>query len=209
LLAEFGIWLNQSPNALLRALPDLQSDERLPAHFRELLIPVQDQLHALDERIERCEIDTRAHAKKSEEAQRLSAMTGIGPITSSAAVAMVGQARDFKNGRQMAAWIGLVPQQFSSGGKVCLGPITRRGDTYLRGLLVQGARSALLWAQKRAPDKRSHLEEWMIETAQRVGYHKALVAIANKHARMIWAVLAKGEAYDPSAWKCYAQCQAA
>ena len=194
---------------MLRALPELQTDERLPSRFRELLTPIQEQLHALEERLERCDQVIRTHAKGNDDAQRLSAMTGIGAITASATVATVTQARDFKNGRQMAAWIGLVPCQHSSGGKERLGAITRRGDPYLRGLLVQGARSALLWAQKRAPEKRSHLERWMIETAQRVGYHKTLVAIANKHARMIWAILAKGEHYDPNAWQRHGQAQAA
>src|SRR5688572_4007364 len=102
-----------------------------------------------------------------------------------------------------SAWIGLVPPQHSSGGEVRLGRITRRGDRYLRRLLVQGACSAMRAAQRKVPEKRSRLESWMIEVAHRTGYRKALVAIANKHARIIWAILAKGEAYDPCAWERY------
>ena len=115
--------------------------------------------------------------------------------------ATVARAQDFKNGRQLAAWLGLVPRQMSSGGKDRLGTITKCGDTYLRELLTQGARSSLRSAQARALKKRSRLERWMIELTQRVGYHEALIAVANKHARMIWAILAKGESYDPHAWQ--------
>jgi transposase len=200
LLAEFGIWLGRSPNVLLRALPQLRADERLPPRFRLLVIHAEDHLRQLDLRIEQCELEIRSHAKDSDDAQRVSAIVGIGPITASAIVSTVGRAQDFKNGRQLAAWLGLVPQQRSSEGKDRLGGITKRGDTYLRGLLTQGARSTLRLAQTRVPEQRSRLERWTIELAQRAGYHKALTAVANKHARMIWAILAKGENYDPNAW---------
>jgi transposase len=133
----------------------------------------------------------------------IEAIIGVGPMTASAVAATVTNARDFKNGRQMAAWLGLVPKQFSSGGKTSLGKITKRGDTYLRGLLTGGARSALIAALRRPPEKRTRLQHWMIEARLRLGYYRTLVAIANKHARMIWAILAKGEAYDPDAWKRY------
>ena len=109
--------------------------------------------------------------------------------------------RDFSNGRQFSAWLGLVPKQDSTGGKTRLGRITKRGDTYLRGLLVQGARSALQKALDRQPEILTRLERWIVDLYARKGYHKTLVAIANKHARMIWAILAKGEAYDPNAWR--------
>jgi transposase len=203
LLAEFGIWLGQSPEVLRRALPDLRDDERLPARFRTLLIPVMEQLRALDERIEQCDQEIGAHAKTSEDARRVQAISGVGALTASALVATINHAPDFKNGRQLAAWMGLVPKQNSSGGTTRLGHITRRGDTYLRGLLTQGARSTLRWALVKDPEKRSYLQQWMVDLARRVGYHKAMVAIANKHARMIWAILAKGEAYDPDAWQRY------
>ena len=136
-------------------------------------------------------------------AQRISALTGIGPLTSSAVIATVANAADFRNGRQMAAWAGLVPKQASSGGKERLGVISKRGDTYLRGLLTQGARSTLQAALTRSAEKRSRLEHWIVALHARVGYHKTLVAIANKHVRIIWAILAKGEQYDPNAWQRY------
>jgi transposase len=201
LLAEFGIWLGRSSAAVYRGLPRLSQEEAVPAPVRALLTQVYEHLQQLDEQIARCEAQIRLHAKKSEAAQRLTAVTGIGPITASAVVATVGNARDFRNGRQMAAWAGLVPRQSSSGGKERLGSITRRGDRYLRALLTQGARSTMQSALIRAPQKRSRLEQWIVDLRHRVGYHKTLVAIANKHARICWAILAKGESYDPQAWQ--------
>ena len=139
----------------------------------------------------------------SEAAQRIQKMSGVGVITASALVATIASPTDFRNGRQMAAWAGLVPRQHSSGGKSRLGRITRRGDSYLRGLLTQGARATLQAALRREPLKRSRLEQWILALRGRVGYHKTVVAIANKHLRIIWAILAKGEAYDPNAWRKY------
>jgi len=204
LLAEFGVWLGRSAAALLRALPRLAEEEQLPARFRPLLRQAHEQLLVLEERITACDREIHAHARQSEAAQRVSALTGIGPLTASAVIATVANARDFRNGRQLAAWAGLVPKQASSGGKQRLGAISKRGDTYLRGLLTQGARSTLQAALTRTADKRSRLEHWMVALHARVGYHKTLVAIANKHARIIWAILAKGEHYDPDAWQRYA-----
>ena len=201
LLAEFGFWLARSPEALTRAIPRLLEDEQFPDRLRPLLRATQAEMQRLDERIEFCTLEIRAHAKHSDEAQRIEAIIGVGSITSSAVVATVTNAHDFKNGRQMAAWLGLVPRQFSSGGKTTLGRITKRGDKYLRGLLYQGATAALLAAARKAPEKRGRLQHWMVEAQQRLGYRKAVVAIANKNARMIWAILAKGEAYDPNAWQ--------
>ena len=131
-------------------------------------------------------------------------MIGSGSITSSAAIATAGNPTDFRNGRQFATWLGIVPKQHSSGGKDRLGAITKRGDAYLRGLLTQGARSTLQVALKRPPEQRSRLEQWIVALHNRVGYRQTLVAVANKHARIIWAILAKGEDYDPNAWQRHA-----
>jgi transposase len=204
LLAEFGIWLGRSSARLLRALPELTETDALPARVRILLRQVREQITALEQQIDACDRQIEEHAKHSDDAQRLQAVTGIGTITSSAIVSTVAHARDFKNGRQMAAWLGLVPSQSSSGGKERLGKITKRGDTYLRGLLTQGARSTLQAALRRAPDKRSRLQAWIVAIHDRIGYHKALVAIANKHARILWAILVHGEQYDPNAWQRFA-----
>src|SRR5450631_3321032 len=158
----------------------------------------------IDQCIADCDAEIHNHVRHSEEAQRIQALSGIGPLTASALIATVSNPRDFKNGRQMAAWTGLVPRQNSSGGKQRLGVITKRGDSYLRGLLTQGARSTLQVALKRESLKRSRLEQWIFDLHARVGYHKTLVAIANKHVRIIWAILANGESYDPNAWQRHA-----
>jgi transposase len=203
LLAEFGIWIGRSAPRLERALPEMIDSEAVPPGVRLLLRQAREQLAALDQQIDDCDRQIGEHAKHSDAAQRLQAVAGIGPVTSSAIVSTVAHATDFKNGRQMAAWLGLVPQQSSSGGKERLGKITKRGDTYLRGLLTQGARSTLQSALRRAPDKRSRLQSWIVAVHDRVGYHKTLVAIANKHARIMWAILAHGDQYNPDAWKAH------
>ena len=117
------------------------------------------------------------------------AIRGIGATTALAIVATVGNAREFKNGRQFAAWIGLVPNQYSTGGKSRLGHISKRGDAYLRNLLVQGARSVL----HSAPGREDRLSRWALKLQDRRGYHRTLVAIANKNARIAWALLARDQ----------------
>jgi transposase len=135
-----------------------------------------------------------AQVKHDSNAQRVMAIIGIGPLTASAAVSSVGVAHRFKNGRQFAAWLGTVPRQASSGGKTRLGRITRQGNTYLRTLLFQGARSAVTSAHQRS----DRLSRWIVQLQARVGWYRTLVAVANKHARILWAILAKRERFDPS-----------
>ncbi len=130
---------------------------------------------------------------------RLRAITGIGPITADAAVATIGSAHEFRNGRQLAAWLGLVPTQHSSGGHTRLGTISCRGDAYLRTLLIQGARSSLQRAKAAAVEKASPEQVWIRSLDGRMPFGKVPVAIANKHARQIWAMLAHAVDYDPCA----------
>ncbi|RQR31106.1 IS110 family transposase [Burkholderia sp. Bp9143] len=203
LLAEFGIVLGRSRSTLRTALPRLTEDARLPAQVRALLLEAREQFAALDDRVARCDAEIAAHLVDSAPAQRLRALLGIGPLTASALVATVSNASSFKNGRQFGAWLGLTPQQHSSGGKARLGKVTRHGDGYLRSLLVQGARSALQSALRCLPERLSRLGRWIVDLCHRKGYHKTLVAIANKHARMLWAMLAHDETYDPLAWQRY------
>ncbi len=201
LLGEFGVWRGRSAALLTRALPGLEHDEGLPLMVRRLLGDARQHLAQLDAAIAGCEAEIKTHIKDNATAQHLSAINGVGPLTIAAVLATVTDARDFKNGRAFAAWQGVVPRQASSGGKARLGRITKRGDAYLRGLLTQGARSALQAALNKPPETLTRLQKWIVQLYLRVGYHKTLVAIANKHARMIWAILAKGEAYDPHAWQ--------
>jgi transposase len=196
-LAEFGVVLPQSAARLQRALPAVLADaERLPAVVQRSLQLLGEHRRELELRVAEFDRQIAQHAKNSAPAQRLLALTGIGPLTASAVVATVGDARDYRNGRQFAAWLGLVPRQYSSGGKRKLGSITRRGDAYLRALLIQGARSTLQAALRQAPARHDRLSAWVVRLAQRVGYHKTLVAIANKHARIIWALLAREQTLD-------------
>ena len=196
-LAEFGVVLPQSATVLQRALPAVLADEeRLPALVQRSVQALLEHLRDLDAHVAEFDRAIAQHAKSSAPAQRLVALTGIGPLTASAVVASVGNAQDYRNGRQFAAWLGLVPRQYSSGGKIKLGRITRRGDASLRALLIQGARSALQAALRRAPARRDRLSAWIVQLAQRVGYHKTLVAIANKHARIIWALLARNQTFE-------------
>ncbi|MDX9842646.1 MAG: IS110 family transposase [Aquabacterium sp.] len=128
-----------------------------------------------------------------ERCRRLMGMPGIGEKTATALMASIGNGHDFKCGRQLAAWLGLVPGQYSSGGKQRLGRITKAGDSYLRMLLILGARSVVVAAKK----KTDRLSRWVTELVNRRGYWKAVVAVAAKNARMAWAMLSKGEAFEP------------
>lgn len=118
---------------------------------------------------------------------------GVGVITASATVATVGDFRQFKNGAQFGAWLGLTPRQNSSGGKSKLGGITKRGDMYLRTLLIQGAKSAVMTAQKRDDP----ISRWVLQLREKSGWQKAAVALANKNARILWAIMTKGCEFDP------------
>lgn len=201
LQAEFGVVIPRSPERLLAALPRLTEDPRLPDPLHALLLGVREQLSALQARMTRCDAYIAAHARNNAVAQRAMQLTGVGPLTASALAATVPDARLFKNGRRFGAWLGLTPRQYSSGGRTRLGRISQRGNVYLRNLLIQGARSTLQDALRADPLKASRLERWISFLYARKGYFKTIIAIANKHARMLWAMLAKDENYDASAWQ--------
>lgn len=201
LLAEYGVVIGRSADRLLTALPKLSEDSRLPDPVRAMLFEAREQFASLHARLARCDAQIAAHARNSPAAQRAGELLGVGPVTSSALAATVPDARIFKSGRQFAAWLGLTPRQRSSGGKTRLGRISLRGNVYLRTLLIQGARSTLQSAINAEPSRANRLQCWIIALYGRKGYHKALIAIANKHARILWAMLAKEERYDASAWQ--------
>jgi len=187
LLSEFGVVLPLRSVTVRRQAA--AAAENLPELARRAIGDLLDELRVLDERIGGYDREIEAQARLCEPAQRLMKIRGIGPTTALAIVATVGNAREFKNGRQFAAWIGLVPGQYSTGGKTRLGHISKRGDAYLRNLLVQGARSVL----HTAAAHRDHVSRWALELQPRRGYYRTLVAIANKNARIAWALLAKNE----------------
>jgi transposase len=193
LLAEFGLVVAQGIEKLRGQLPAILEDAEngLPALARETLAELQEQWRDLDKRVAQYDRQIAQLAAASEPARRMMEVEGIGPLTATAVVASVGDAKVFESGRQFAAWLGMVPRQHSSGGKFRLGAITKRGDAYLRRLLIHGARSVLA-TLTRCRDAKSH---WAKSVQERRGTNVAAVALAAKHARIVWAMLAKGEAY--------------
>lgn len=193
LLAEYGIVIAKSPAALRRAIPELleEADNSLSFDFRQLLEALYDDLRTLEARIEELTRLIERQVRATPEARRLQEVPGIGPLTASALLAAVGDAKQFRSGRQMAAFLGLVPRQHSSGGKHTLLGIHKRGDRYLRGLLVHGARSVLHAATDK-PDDRSR---WLMTLAARRHRNIATVAQANKTVRIAWAILTREQRY--------------
>ena len=189
LLSEFGIVLPLKAEVVRCQAREHLED--LPGYANLVIGDLLSEVSHLDERIKQYDGYVRAMAKACTAAQQLMQLMGVGETTATAIVAMVGNGRDFDSGRQFAAWIGLVPGQYSSGGKARLGRITKAGDAYLRSLLVLGARSVL----NAAMGKTDSLSRWALQLRERRGYWKAVVAIAAKNARMAWAVLTKGEKF--------------
>ncbi|MCO3951283.1 IS110 family transposase, partial [Pseudomonas aeruginosa] len=165
----------------------------LPAPMGELLRELKDELQTLEARIARLERQIQAHVRGDARIQRLLAVEGIGPISASAVAASAGDARQFRTGRQFAAWLGLVPRQHSTGGQPRLGNISKRGDTYLRTLLIHGARAVVRCCANKT-DARSR---WLQGLLQRRPANVVAVALANKNARILWALLSRETCYRP------------
>lgn len=189
LLSELGVVLPLKAATVRREA--LRQLEDLPGLANTVIGDLLSEVTRLDERIAQYDLKIRQMAKTCEPARQLMQLTGVAETTATALVATIGRAQDFKCGRQLAAWLGLVPGQYSSGGKQRLGRITKAGDSYLRMLLILGARSVL----QTAKNKSDPVSRWAVQLHQRVGYWKATVAIAAKNARMCWAVLNRGEAF--------------
>jgi transposase len=194
LLSEFGIVLPKRIAAITQGMPEILEDAEngLPGAMRRLLERLTENLKEMDRHVKDLEAQIRSWHNENEDSKKLEAIPGIGPITASAIVASVGDAREFKNGRQLAAWIGLVPKQNSSGGKQALLGISKRGDTYLRTLLIHGARAVARFAEKKAEP-----QSWLRELMARRNKNVAAVALANKNARIVWALLSKGGTFRP------------
>jgi transposase len=187
LLSEFGVVLPLKAATVRREA--MHQLEDLPGWANTVIGDLLSEVHRLDERIAQYDRHIEAIARDSATARQLMQLPGVGPTTATAMVAMIGRGQEFKCGRQLSAWLGLVPGQYSSGGKQRLGRITKAGDPYLRMLLILEARSVL----QSAKDKSDTVSRWAVQLAARVGYWKAIVAIAAKNARMCWAVLNRGE----------------
>ena len=193
-LAEFGIVVPKGVNAFKAQWPRIrqQHDADLPPMAWQTLDALHAKLEALHKDILTYDRQIKAFVRADERASRLTAVHGIGVITASALVATIGNDHDFRNGRQFAAW--LVPRQHSTGGKPRLGRVTKRGNTYLRTLLVHGARSELMYTAQRY----DHKSAWAESLKYSKSWNKSAVALANKHARIAWAMLAHNTTYQPA-----------
>ena len=195
LLAEYGIIIPKGITHIGKMLEILTDNkkkltERSVEIFKDLYLQFKNydlQIVKYDKQIDQA-------AKQNTMCQELMKIEGIGSITASAAVATIGDAKVFKRGREVSAWLGLVPKQHSSGNTIRLGGISKRGDRYLRTLLIHGARSVVNNCENKL-DKKSI---WIADKKQRCGHNKATVALANKNARIIWAIMATGECYRKS-----------
>ena len=193
LLLEYGISIRGGPGAVRAALPDILEDaeNELSVLGRGAFAELLEELRAIDELIRAVDRHIRVLFRDNEACQRLAAIDGVGVLTATALVAAVGDGREFENGRHLAAWLGLVPRQHSTGGRPRLFGISRRGDTYLRMLFIHGARSALRVADRRT-DRRMR---WACSVKARRGANVAAVALANKTARIAWAMLRHNEEF--------------
>ena len=196
-LGEYGLVAPVGRNGLAQLIGVLGDidDDRIPDETRASLALLVSQLNLINEQILETDRRVRASARSTDVGRRLMEVPGVGPVLASAIVASVPDPRAFKTGRSLAAWIGLVPRQNSSGGKERLGGITKQGDRYLRQLLVVGALAVIRYAQRHGTRR-----PWLVQLLARRTTKIAAVALANKTARMIWAIMTSGERYrEPQA----------
>jgi len=194
LLAEFGIVIPKGIGHIAKRLPEILEDGEngLPGMMRQLVRALGEQLKGVDNQVEEMERQIKLWHRDSEPSRTLEAIGGIGPITASAFVASVGDAKSFKNARQVPAWLGMVPRHEGTGGKVKMGRISKRGDVYLRTLLIHGAR-AVIRQVERKPDQA---DGWLKKLLARRNKNVAAVALAAKNARIAWALLAHERTYQ-------------
>ena len=194
-LAEYGMVVERSVEKLRKALPMLLEDGEngLSFYFRALLQGLQQDLITLNDRVSDLDKKIKLLASSNTSANRLQQIPGIGPVTATALVSAVGDGKQFKRGRDLSAWLGLTPRQHSSGGKECLLGISKRGDSYLRTLLIHGARAVL----KVAGHKDDPRSRWLQNLCTRRNKNIAAVALANKNARIVWALLTQETDFIP------------
>lgn len=198
LLLEYGITIPQGISKIIPLVTELLDPEtqEISPLLKQLLQRMVDEFKEKSQLIKECDKNLKALCETNSQVQSLMTVPGIGTIVATALVGKVGDVNVFKNGRQMAAWLGLVPSQHSTGGKVQLGRISKRGDRYLRALLVHGGRSVLAALKKRKEESLPPLLKWLKSVAERRGHNKGIVAFANKLARVSWAILAHGGEYQ-------------
>lgn len=194
LLAEFGIVIPKGIGHIAKRLPEILEDGEngLPGMMRELIARLGENLKAMDKHVGELEQQIKLWHRQNERSCKLEAIAGIGPITASAFVATVGDAKSFKNARQVPAWLGMVPRHQGTGGKVALGRISKRGDAYLRTMLIHGARSVITQIAR----KPEQADGWLKKLIARRNKNIAAVALAAKNARIAWALLANERDYQ-------------
>jgi transposase len=197
LLAEYGVIIPLHLSHLRRQLIELTSEphSQLTPFAQELFVSLYEELCGIDERIQAMERRIQQAFQREEACQKIAQVEGVGPLIATAIVAAIANGKAFRNGRELSAWLGLVPRQHSSGDKQRLLGISKRGDPYLRMLLIHGARSVVY----RCVTKTDSRSRWIADKQRRLGTTKACVAVANKNARIIWALLAKDEPYRRAA----------
>jgi transposase len=193
LLGEFGLVIPQGISNVAKRVPELLEDasNELPVPFRELIDRLTQHLKELDRQVKDFEKQIITWHRSCGLSRKLENIPGIGPLAASALVALIADANSFDNGRQVSAWLGLVPRQHSSGGKPTLLGMSKRGDAYLRTLLIHGARSAILAAQRKTENRNV----WLANLLTRRHPNIAAVALANKNVRTVWALLAHGREF--------------
>lgn len=195
LLAEYGIIVPKGIRYLKTLIQILESNQdKLTIKSYEIFIRLYEQFKVYDAQVAIYDKEIECAAKQNAKCREIMKIEGIGPLTASAAVATIGDAKLFKNGRELSAWLGLVPKQRSSGNTIRLSGMSKRGDRYVRTLFIHGARSVVKKCEHKT-DKRSL---WIADKKHRSGYNKASVALANKNARIVWAILTTGECYRQS-----------
>jgi transposase len=194
LLTEFGIVIPQGIGHIAKRLPEIleEGENGLPGMMRQLLRRLGENLMEMDNHVGEMERQIKLWHRENEQSCKLEAIAGIGPITASAFVASVGDAKSFKNARQVPAWLGMVPRHAGTGGKATLGRISKRGDVYLRTMLIHGARSVIAQIERK-PDQA---DEWLKKLLARRNKNIAAVALAAKNARIAWALLAHERGYQ-------------
>jgi transposase len=194
LLAEFGIVIPKGIGHIAKALPEILEDGEngLPGMMRGLLDRLGEQLKALDKQVGELEQQIKLWHRESEQSRKLEDIAGIGPLGASALVATIGDAKNFKNARQVQAWLGMVPRHDGTGGKTKLGRISKRGDVYVRTLLIHGARAVISASERKADPPDS----WLKGLLARRNKNIAAVALAAKNVRIAWALLAHERSYQ-------------
>lgn len=194
LLMEYGVVIPKGISHVRKQIPMIleDADNELTFLFREMLSELYDEMAHLDERVSKLEDKLKTLSAQNEDCQRLLTIPGVGLLSASAMVAAIGDINVFKNGRELAAWLGLVPRQHSTGGKPTLLGISKRGDSYLRTLLIHGGRTVVRVSAK-YEDRRN---QWITELDKRRGKNISAVAVANKNARIAWALLSNKTTYQ-------------